>query len=50
MEINKDVEKEFEFAQKKLWQLPENTLLERQTLEFIREFGQKCYEMGLAAK
>ena len=36
-----EFEKEFEFQQKKLWQLPEETILERQTIQLIKDFCLK---------
>jgi hypothetical protein len=38
MKTNKEIEKDIEFQQKKIWQLPENTILERQTILLIKEF------------
>jgi hypothetical protein len=29
---------EFEFQQKRIWQLPENTIFERQTIQMIKDF------------
>lgn len=32
---------EFEVRQKKIWQLPEGTMLQRQTIQFIKEYVEK---------
>ena len=41
-ELRENKLKDFEFQQRRLWQLPEDTILDRQTLNFIKEFT--CYK------
>ena len=46
-EIIGEIKKDFEISQTKIWQLPESTILERQTLGFLLEFTEKWIQKAL---